>query len=269
MSDRTARELVQYLRGRGISTAEISNELQRSPRMVRKILNGETSGALYRESLEELATTGHTSRVPPRRRRKDGTLAPVRGKRTRSGESRSVVPKDPGGTYVDDKQGGRFRTETTYMAEGGRHIRMSVPKSHGAKGREQANSELVNQVRNAAKGQARDKQKQISATLTFANGRQMQVNTYNASTMLKRMRDSGGDALGWFRRESKIRYSNLDLDDIPITGVSLNVATKAKTPEYEAQSARGRVRTSRRLTAAEIERQRALERKASRKRGRK
>lgn len=258
-SSRTPQELIGYLRGRGLSVADIATELQRSPRMVRKVARGETSGELYRESLEELATTGRTTHVPPRRRLKDGSLARVRGKRTRTGKEHTVVPKDTGGTYTDRKQGGPFRTQTTYMAEGGRHIQVTVPKNPTAKGRTLANEELVRQVRNAAKGQSQDKQKQITARVTFANGRQMEVNTYNASTMLKRMRDSGGDALGWLKKESENRYVNLDVDRVPITDVTLNVVSTAKTAAYEAQSARGRVRRTRALSAAEIERQRARE----------
>ena len=77
---RTAQDLIRDLRRKGISTAEIAEELHRSPRMVRKILNGETSGALYRQALQELADTGRLTHVPPRRRRKDGSIAPVRGK---------------------------------------------------------------------------------------------------------------------------------------------------------------------------------------------
>ena len=59
---RSAQDLVRFLRGRGVSTSEIAAELHRSPRMVRKILNGETSGALYRSTLEELATIGRAGR---------------------------------------------------------------------------------------------------------------------------------------------------------------------------------------------------------------
>ena len=263
----TAQELVRHLRGRGISVTDIAGALHRSPRMVRKILNGETSGALYRDSLEEIATTGHTTKVPPRRRRKDGSLAPVRGKRAPSGESRTVVPEDPGGTYTDRTQGGRFRTSTTFMSEGGRQIQMTIPKAKSAKGRDSANTEIIRQVRAAARGQARKKQKQITTTVTFANGRQMALNTYNASTMLKRINDNGGDALGWVRKESHNRYVNLDVEQVPITGLTMNVVPEQKTTEYERQSARGRVRRTRLLSAAEIERQRAREAAQRRRRG--
>ncbi len=58
---RTARELIQHLRGRGVTNAEIARELQRDPRMVRKVLNGETPGTNYVQTLRELADTGHAN----------------------------------------------------------------------------------------------------------------------------------------------------------------------------------------------------------------
>lgn len=252
-NSRSAQDLVRFLRGRGISTAEIAAELHRSPRMVRKILNGETSGALYRSTLEELATTGRVSSVPPRRRLKTGGLVPVRAKS--GGKQKTVVPEDPGGTYTSARQGGAMQASTTYMAEGGRQVELRLPKGKAAKGRTTADAELVRQIRNAAKGQARDNQKKIRATLTFANGRVMEVNTYNASTMLQRVNESGGSALEWMRGESKNRYVNLDVSRETITGVTLTVFAEAKTPEYEDFKAQGRPRRSRALNPAETRRQ--------------
>ena len=266
---RSAQDLIRYLRGRGITNAEIASELHRSPRMVRKILNGETSGTLYREALEELASTGRMTKVPPRRRRKDGSIAPVRGKR--GTPAKSVIPEEVGGTYTEGKQGGRLRVDVGFMAEGGRHIQMRIPKSRTAKGRDQANAELIKQVRNAAKGQSRDNQKQVTAHLTFSNGRVMEVNTYNASTMLKRINEAGGDALGWFQGESKNRYVNLDTSRDTITGVTLNVVSTPKTTEYARQAARGRTRRTRQLAPIEIQRmeeKERLEQERQRRRGR-
>lgn len=256
MSDsttRSAQDLVRYLRGRGISTAEIAAELHRSPRMVRKILNGETSGALYQSTLEELANTGRASSVPPRRRLKSGGLVPVRAKA--GAKEKTVVPDDPGGRYTPARQGGAMQTSTTYMAEGGRQVELRLPKGKTAKGRTLADAEIVRQIRNAAKGQARDNQKKIRATLTFANGRVMAMNDYNASTMLQRVNEAGGSALEWMRGESKNRYVNLDVSREAITGVTLTVFDESKTPQYEDFKNQGRTRRSRDLAPAEIQRQ--------------
>lgn len=264
-----AQDLVRFLRGRGVTTSEIAAELHRSPRMVRKILNGETSGALYRDTLEELASTGRVTKVPPRRRLKDGSLMPVR---TKAGaESKTVIPEDPGGRYTEDRQGGRMQISTTYMAEGGRQFHAKIPKGRTAKGRAQANVGLVQMIRNAAKGQAKD-QKQITARITFANGRQMEVNTYNASTMLKRVNEAGGDTLGWLARESELRYPNLDVAEVPITGVTLNLVQVPKTEAYDRNQAKGHSRASRTLTPAERDlkaaRDAAAAKRASRRGGR-
>ncbi|EIC07808.1 MAG TPA: hypothetical protein DEA69_09035 [Microbacterium sp.] len=263
---RTAQDLIRDLRRKGISTAEIAEELHRSPRMVRKILNGETSGALYRQALQELADTGRLTHVPPRRRRKDGSIAPVRGK----AGAKPVIPEDLSGTYVEGRQGGRLRVDVAYATGGDRYIEMRIPKGRTAKGREQANAELIKQVRNAAKGQSHDKQKQITAHLTFSNGRVMEVNSYNASTMLKRIHENGGDALGWFREESKNRYVNLDTSRDTITGVTLNVVSTAKTTEYQRQAERGRTHRPRSLSPAELismEEKRRIEERRARRRG--
>jgi hypothetical protein len=239
---RSALELVQELRGRGLTNTEIANELQRSPRMVYKILNGETSGRVYRATLIELATTGKASTIPPRRRTKDNRLVPVR---TKSGApTKSAPPIDTGGRYTQQKQGGRLRS-TTYLGGGGRQHELNIPKGKATKGRQAANAEILESVRSAARGQARDVQKLIKARVTYANGRVMEVNDYNASTMLKRINDAGGEPLEWLRSESGKRYTNLDVSTTPITGVTLTIYDTPKTPGYYREQARGRVRRTR------------------------
>jgi hypothetical protein len=165
------------------------------------------------------------------------------------------------GGWVEESAAG-----LTYMAEGGRQINARIPKGRTAKGRAQANQQLIQLIRNAAKGQAHDKQKQITARVTFANGRQMEVNTYNASTMLQRIREARGDTLGWLASESGNRYINLDVSTIPITGVTLNVVQVPKTTAYQREQAAGRARRHRTLTDAEQTRiQERARQKATRK----
>ncbi|GAA4492466.1 hypothetical protein [Microbacterium panaciterrae] len=253
---RSAQELVRVLRGQGISIAEIAGVLNRSPRMVRKVEAGQTSGALYREALDELATTGQATKIPPRRRLKDGTLMPVRGK-VADGQDKMIVPEDTGGRYTAAKQGGRVQVQTGFMTDGGRLIQARIPKGRTAKGRQTANVELLNMVRSAARGQRGKNQKLVTARVTFANGRQMEVNTYNASTMLKRIKESDGDVLGWFASEAGNRYINLDTTSVPITGLQLNVFQAPKTEGYDREQAAGRTRRTRRLSEAEKARQQA------------
>lgn len=239
---RSARELVQDLRGRGLSTAEIAGELRRDPRMVRKVLNGETSGNAYRATLLELASTGKATTIPPRRRDKNDHLVPVRA--GKGSTEKSIVPTDTGGRYSGKKQGGRF-TSTTYLGGGGRQHEISVPKGKAAKGRTTANDDLMSKVRAAAKGQAGENQKRIRATLTYANGRVMEVNDYNASALLVRLSKAGGDALGWFAADASKRYSNLDVSKVPITGVTMTVYETPKGEQYQSNKAGGFQRHSR------------------------
>jgi DNA-binding transcriptional regulator YdaS (Cro superfamily) len=228
---RSARELVQELRGRGISTKEIAGELGRDPRMVRKVLNGETSGAAYRATLIEIATTGQAKTRPARRRAKDGHIVPVRA--AKGSETKTIVPADTGGRYTDKKQGGRF-TSTTYLGGGGRQHEIHVPKGKTAKGRDAANADLTSKIRAAAKGQSGDNQKRVKMTLTYANGRVMEVNDYNASTLLQRINSNGGDVLGWLASQSDKRYKNLDLSKQTITGVTMTAYDTPKTNQYRA-----------------------------------
>lgn len=222
---RSSRELIQFLRGKGVTNAEIAAEIERDPKMVRKILNGETSGQAYRQTLVELATTGRATTRPPRRRNAKGEIVPVRGK---TGQG-TVTPADTGGRYTGAKQGGRF-TSTTYLGGGGRQHQITVPKGKNTKGRAEATRDLVNKVRSAARGQSRETQKRIRLQLTYANGRVMEVNDYNASSLLNRINErGGGDTLGWLAAESAKRYSNLDTTKTPITGVTMTVYDAPRT----------------------------------------
>lgn len=252
MAEPTAQDLVRDLRRNGVTVSEIADVLQRSPRMVRKVLNGESSGALYRGALQELASTGRTDKIPPRRRSKDGSVVKIRGKRV-DGEEHSVTPTDSGGRYTDAKQGGRVKFERGFMAEGGRMLEAKIPKGKTAKGRGIANQELLVNLRRAAQGQAGPNQKKVTTRVTFANGRIMEVKEYNASTMLKRINAAGGDALAWFAEAARDRYPNLDTLGTPITGLSFTITNEAKTQQYHDNAAAGHPKKTRSLTAAERE----------------
>lgn len=225
---RTARELIQALRGRGVSTTEIARELRRDPKMVRKVLNGETSGAHYTTTLRELANTGRATTIPPRRRGRDGTIVPVR---TAAGsKTRTVIPEDTGGRYTGEKQGGRLQTATTYLQGSGRQHEIKLPKGKAAKGRAAAEDELLRLTRAAARGQSKDTQKRVRLQLTYANGRVMEVNDYNASSLLSRFNQlGGGNPLHWLAAQSAQRYKNLDVSKVPITGVTMTVYDAQRT----------------------------------------
>ena len=226
--NRTPRELVQQLRQAGLSVAEIAGELQRDPRMVRKVLNGEVTGEQYRRTLQELADTGKATNRPERQRAGDGRLIPVRA--PAGSPTKSVTPVDTGGRYSSKKQGGRF-TSSTYLGGGGRQHEIGIPKGKTTKGREQGARDLLEKVRAAARNQAH-KQQRLKFQLTFSNGRVMEVKDYNASTFLQRVR--GADPINWLTDQARDRegYDSLDVSRSTITGVTMTVYAAPKTDQY-------------------------------------
>jgi len=213
-----------------LSRREVARELQRDPRMVSKIMRGETSGESYRKALSELASRGTVSTPPPRRKDKDGRIVHVRA--PKSAKEKSVLPPRPTyGKYTDSKQGGRWSTKTSYMDKGGRLHEVGLPKGISAKGRADGAREIERLARSAAKGQKWGK-KNVMFSLTFANGRTMEVGSrsgYAVSTFLKGVNEfkrNGGDAVGWLLSQANDRYSDLDLTKTPITGVLMQVYRK-------------------------------------------
>lgn len=222
---RTPRELLQTLRGRGLTYRELGRELERDPRMVRKVLEGETPGLPYLQTLRELVDHGQADTRPPRRRNKAGAIVRVRG----AEGSASVVPADTGGRYTDEKQGGRY-VKTAYGRDGVRIVNTRIPKGKNTKGRATATTDLLDSIRSAARGQSKTTQKRVTMRVTFANGRTMEVNDYNASTLLDRVKTHGEkDVLNWITNQMGQRYSNLDTSAQAITGVTLNVYSKERT----------------------------------------
>lgn len=219
----SAFELVTELKGKGMSNAEIANELQRDPKMVWKILHGKTSGAAYLDTLTELARDGHASTRPGRRRGKDGHIVPVRAKA--GAETKTVIPEDTQGRYVPQPKKGKFESATTFFGEGARQHEVRFPKTKGAKGRAAAVDDLMSKIRGAAKAQ-RGRDKRVQFSLTFADGRVMEVGSksgYFASDVLYNTRKHGDNALSWLVDQAKERYLNLDVGAVPITGVTMKL----------------------------------------------
>lgn len=225
----TALELVQTLRRNGLSNADIARELDRSPRMVSKILRGETSGAMYRSALSQLATTGRLESPPIRRRRKDGTIVRVRAKADAPEKTR--IPEDNSGRRTTDKQGGRYRESTTYMPGGDRQHELRIPKGPKAKGRPEANKRIIRMVRSAAQGQSKEKQKRIDLDVTFSDGKRLRIRDYNASSLLRRIhQNAGGDALTWLAEQNRDRTNSGAPTNAPITGITMTVTTSENWP---------------------------------------
>ncbi len=90
--NRSAERLIDDLVTSGrYSQAELADILDRSPSLISKIRHGKKPGANLLGALRELDERDAVTQTPTRRRRKDGTVAKVRGKRGQG----SVVPRIP------------------------------------------------------------------------------------------------------------------------------------------------------------------------------
>lgn len=87
----TSRELLQALRADGQSMTAIAAALGRSPRLLRFIANGDKPGTNLTAALDDLYRSGRVRTPPARRRRPDGQIVRVRGRRGRP----SVIPPTP------------------------------------------------------------------------------------------------------------------------------------------------------------------------------
>lgn len=219
----SAKDLVQELKNRGMSNKEIAGEIRRDPKMVWKILNDKTSGAAYTQTLGELVRDGRATTRPERRKGKDGHIVPVRAKA--GAETKTVIPEETGGKYVPQPKRGQFSTSTTYFPQGGRQHEIKLPKTKTAIGRAKGQEELIAKIKSAAKGQ-KAQDKRMNFTLTFSNGRVMDVGSkagYYASDVLYNVRKHGQDALGWLGTQASDRYDNLDLTKVNVTGVTMTI----------------------------------------------
>lgn len=123
----TPAELVAQVRASyGLTWDELGAVMNRSPRMMRKIARGETSGESYRDALTELHQIGAVSRAPKRRRDAAGKLVPVRAKR--GAKKATVRPRDArrGPSLT------RHSTRVTHLPDGNRIVQIQLPKTVGS-----------------------------------------------------------------------------------------------------------------------------------------
>lgn len=219
-----AKDLIEQIRLRGVSVAEIAREIDRSPRMVYAIVRGETSGASFRNALNEIAVKGRVFTTPPRRRTKDGTLAPVRGKGGVSVEPEHHIRK-----LNEEPQGGRFTTATTFLTAGGRQHEVRLPKSLKAQGRQRGNEAILSHIRAAARSQAGTTQKRVNLEVILSDGFTFPVKDYNASTLLHDMK---GNAIDFLANMIRYRYPEIDLRQNPVTGIDIVAYNTVKTTQY-------------------------------------
>lgn len=219
--------MLRELRGRGVQMAELGRMLDRSPRMIRKILEGKTSGESYREAVTELHTRGTVSTPPPRRTTADGQVVPVRG----HGGTLTSPAVHPAPTPAAEEGAGerpargRFTEKTTVLPGGARMIEVTAPKTKGAVGRDQANDAFVSAVRRGAQGQRWDT-KRVKFQVETSDGRSFPVGDkwgYAVSDVLGNAHGFAGDAMGWLKKQAEHRYTGMERAGVTVTGVTMTV----------------------------------------------
>lgn len=219
-------DMLRIQRGQGVSVAELARMLDRSPRMVNKILRGETSGEAYRAAVTQLHERGQVTTPPARRRGADGHLVGVR-----AAGGQVVTPQE-----APRPKRGRFSERLTPMAGGARQYHFTAPKTRDAKGRAQANATIVSRLRSAAKGQRWDRKK-VKFQITLSSGHSMEVGSkhgYQVSSVLGRSRggDFAGDALGWLKTQAQHRYPDMDARGVVITDLTMTVYNHRDESEF-------------------------------------
>lgn len=197
------QELVQRSKeAYGLTWADMGHQLGRSEKMLRKLAKGQSPGENYRESLTELYEAGQVKHLTPRRRRKDGKLAPVRAKN--SSETKSVSPVDTKGERAPSVKRGRFRHEIQNMAGGNRITTTEMPKSPGSLGRKKGWESVRDELRRVSKSQAKkDKRVKVKIVLEANDGERRIVSIgsksgYHASDILTDVRTlHGGNMESW------------------------------------------------------------------------
>lgn len=213
----------------GMTQAEIGRHLGRSPDMVRLVRQGKRPGHNLVDALNELRTTGHVSyeHLPPRRRRKDGKLAAVRAPigdwkpvKAKKGEKPAPrptrAPIDPTDSAQRKQRRHKFAADRQVFQGGARRLDLHSPRKPDAKGRQEAEREVLEELRSVTRSQAARNRvnpetgqvrggKVAKFYVTYENGRRVELggkNGYQSSTVLRDVKKAGG-FFEWIDAESK------------------------------------------------------------------
>lgn len=192
--------------GYGLTWRDIGEQLGRSEKMARKIATGQASGESFRQSITELYEKGRVVHLTPRRRGKNGQLAPVRAKQ--GAETKSVVPVDTKGETAPPVKRGRYQHEVEHLGEGGRVATTSLPKTIRSEGRKKGWASIKDELGRVGRSQAR-KDKRITAKVVLEDkdGQRRIVNIgskngFHASDVLTDIRnDHGGNVEAWVNHQ--------------------------------------------------------------------
>lgn len=189
----------------GLTWRTMADQLGRSEKMLRKLARGEVAGESYRQSLTELYEQGQVKTLTPRRRRRDGTLAPVRSKRGSTEKSR--VPADTRGQRRPSVKRGKYGHETQHLPGGNLMSTTTMPKSKNSVGRKKGWRDVENElhrITSAASQAKQDKRVKINVVLESKDGKRSVVHLgshsgYHASDVLADVRrdPARGGVEGW------------------------------------------------------------------------
>ncbi|WP_018133647.1 hypothetical protein [Acaricomes phytoseiuli] len=192
----------QVIEQRKMSISDIAAELDRDSRLVRALLKGERTGESFRDSLSDLAVRGTVTKRPPRRRRNDGSLVPVRTKDVEpvaEGEKHATrIPEDTGGTPAQQKTT-RFSHKTSYGKNGDRLSSTTMHPSN-RESRVRGFQVAKDDLRRIAMSQAH-KDKNVALTVTLDNGREIKIGEkggFFSSSMLKTVNQKHGGSFEAF-----------------------------------------------------------------------
>lgn len=230
MSNSEARELILDLMARDeLTQAEIARQLGRSPDMVRLVRTGKRPGHNLVGALRALHEKGTVdfADLPPRRRRKDGKLAAVRGpmsgwKPTPAAEGEkpaprpTVIPDDPTARDRPKAKRHRFAEQITTFQGGVKKYDFHTPKRADSKGYKEADNALVRALRSVARSQAAKNRvnpqtgkvrgkRVVKFHVTYDNGHRVEIygkGGQSSSTVLRKIKEAGS-VQQWIDAESK------------------------------------------------------------------
>lgn len=225
--------VIRAKREYNLSWSEMAKELGRSPRMLRKLANGESAGENYRVALTELYERGRVITMTPRHRNKDGSLTKVRSKS--GSDSPSVVPQDTRGKRVTGQVFNRYQSHPTqYLGGGGKIDRTDIPSSDRSPYRQEAWDTVGGKIRRAAKSQAHhDRRVKFTATVEVSPGEYRTVTIgskggFLASDVNSDIRDlHGGYVQDWFDYQISKIYPDWDVTVVSVEQIEYN-ATRSK-----------------------------------------
>lgn len=233
----------------GMTWKEMGSTMGRSEKMMRKLATGQTSGENYRASLEELHDHGTVEHLTPRRRTKDGTLAPVRAKK--GAETKSVVPTDTRGSSRSSPARTRWAHRTQFLPGGARQRRATFNPKSGTPTNTRGNEAFKNDLRSTTRSQSRvDKRVKVTVTVKDSNGRLHDYavgskSGFHASDVLSDIRtDHGGNSFGWMKRQLDQVYPDTggEIVGYQTTEFSANRTKTARQAEDVAGTRRRRWR---------------------------